>query len=98
VFLGADLPAAEIAEAAAQHAASAVFLSAAQGVNREALERDCATLRLAVGVDIPIVAGGAGFDPVPTTVLGLCDLSALDEWARGRAASSWLSRVVKTYS
>jgi methylmalonyl-CoA mutase cobalamin-binding subunit len=98
VFLGADLPATEIAEAAAQHAASAVVLSAARGVDREGLERDCAALRLAIGLDIPIVAGGAGFDPFPTTVLGFYDLSALDEWARGQAASSWLPRVARTYS
>jgi DNA-binding transcriptional MerR regulator len=86
VYLGADLPANEIAEAVTQHAARAVVLSAAQGADVGRLQTECTVLRSALGDDFPIVAGGAGFREI-TAVSVLEDLHALNEWAASLCAS-----------
>ena len=80
VYLGADLPAREIAEAVAQHAASAVALSAAQGTDQSRLASECAELRADLGPDFPIVAGGRGFDGIDAVTV-LRDLDKLGSWA-----------------
>jgi DNA-binding transcriptional MerR regulator/methanogenic corrinoid protein MtbC1 len=82
VFLGADLPAPEIAQAVHQHAARAAVLSAAKGADRQRLEEECVALHTALGHDACIVAGGGGFEPAPAGVLGIYDLDELDQWAR----------------
>jgi methanogenic corrinoid protein MtbC1 len=82
VFLGADLPAHEIAQAVHQHAARAAVLSAACGADQQRVHEECAALRTALGHDACIIAGGGGFAPAPTGVLGIYDLGELDQWAR----------------
>ena len=47
VFLGASVPAREIAQAVEHHAAAAVVLSAATGLDRSALQREMTELRAA---------------------------------------------------
>ena len=82
VFLGADLPAQEIAQAVHQHAARAVVLSAARGADAQRIVDECAALHEGLGHDACIIAGGGGFQPAPTGVLGIYDLHELDQWAR----------------
>jgi methanogenic corrinoid protein MtbC1 len=88
VYLGPDIPAEEIAQAVAQHAAQAVVLSAALGVERERAYAECDVLRRALGPQFPILAGGRGFDVPPSSVLRLEGLEALDLWAREFALRS----------
>lgn len=86
VYLGADLPAGEIAEAVTQHAARAVVLSAAAGTDTGRLAAECTILRNALGDEFPIVAGGGGFrDLAMVSVLN--DLQTLDRWAASFCAS-----------
>jgi len=82
VFLGADLPAQEIAQAVHQHAARAAVLSAARGADQQRLAEESSNLQVSLGHDACIVAGGAGFEPAPAGVLGIYDLQELDQWAR----------------
>jgi len=82
VFLGADLPAQEIAQAVHQHAARAAVLSAARGADHLRLHEECRALQGALGHDACIIAGGGGFEPPPAGVLGIYDLQELDQWAR----------------
>lgn len=80
VFLGADSPPGEIARALQQHGAQAAVLSAAAGVDRPCLERDVDALRAVLGPTVPIVAGGAGFQPPLRTVLTVTSLHELVSW------------------
>jgi DNA-binding transcriptional MerR regulator len=80
VYLGADLPALEIAEAVTQHAARAVVLSAASGSDSTRLTAECATLREALGPEFPIIAGGAGFRAIASVTV-LSDFQHLERWA-----------------
>jgi methanogenic corrinoid protein MtbC1 len=82
VYLGADVPAPEIAHSVAQHGARAIVLSAAVGVAHERLQLECRALRTAVGADLPIIVGGAGFDRPPSQLTHLAGLPELDDWAR----------------
>jgi methanogenic corrinoid protein MtbC1 len=82
VFLGGDLPAAEIGRAALEHAARACLLSAARGADAARVAHECAELRAALGPEFAILAGGEGFVAGPSTVAHLQSLSALDRWAR----------------
>ncbi len=85
VFLGASTPADDVASAAKRQGARAIALSAARGTARAPLAREVAALRRAVGSAIPIVVGGAGFDPPPPGVLFKADFAELNRWARGLA-------------
>jgi methanogenic corrinoid protein MtbC1 len=82
VYLGADVPAAEIAQSVAQHGARAVVLSAARSMAREQLLLECRSLRTSLGAELPIVVGGDGFEHPPEGVTLLPDLRLLDSWAR----------------
>ncbi|MET0385032.1 MAG: cobalamin B12-binding domain-containing protein [Polyangiales bacterium] len=97
-YLGGDLPALEIAKAIVHHGAGAVVLSAACGAEPTLLAQECAELRAALGPEVAIVVGGGGFEQVPAGVLGLGDLSALDEWARGFAREAARQSARQTYS
>jgi MerR family transcriptional regulator, light-induced transcriptional regulator len=88
VYLGADLPATEIAQAAVQHAARAVVLSAALGLRHSAANATCDALRAALGPEFPIVVGGRGFSDPPSHVTHLANLAELDRWARALAVPS----------
>jgi methanogenic corrinoid protein MtbC1 len=83
VYLGANLPASELASAIEQHAARGALLSAARGTPREALHEHCQQLRDAVGSELTILVGGAGFEVVPPAAIGLQSLHSLNSWARG---------------
>lgn len=65
LFLGANLPAAEIADAAHRRDVSCVCLSALTG-RKAALERHLKELRTALSADIGIWIGGAAYGPVST--------------------------------
>jgi len=80
VFLGADVPPSEIARALAHHSAEAVALSAAAGGDRARLERDVIALRAELGPDVPIVAGGDGFQPSLPTLITMQRLRDLVAW------------------
>jgi methanogenic corrinoid protein MtbC1 len=86
VYLGADLPASEIAEAVTQHAARAIVLSAAMGTDSARLSAECDTLRAALGPDFPIVAGGAGFQAADSVVV-LESFQRLERWAEAFCAA-----------
>jgi DNA-binding transcriptional MerR regulator len=86
VYLGADLPAHEVAEAVTQHAARAVVLSAAQGSDRARVAAECATLRDSLGPEFPIVAGGVGFSGIAGVTV-LEDFQLLERWV-GRFTAS----------
>jgi methanogenic corrinoid protein MtbC1 len=81
VYLGGDLPASEIAQAVVQHSARVAVLSAARGVDRTSVERECAALRSELGYEFTIIAGGEGFEATPPAVTRLESLTALDRWA-----------------
>ena len=85
VFLGADLPAAEIARAVEHHGAAAVLLSAAGGTDRDRLEREVAALRQQLPASVPIVGGGDGFGPATAGAIAVDSLAALAEWLMARA-------------
>jgi methanogenic corrinoid protein MtbC1 len=84
VFLGADAPPAEIARAVQHHSAEAAVLSAAAGVDRVRLARDADALRAELGPAVPIVAGGAGFQPPLPSVLTVSTLRDLVAWLAAR--------------
>ncbi|MET0595247.1 MAG: cobalamin-dependent protein [Polyangiaceae bacterium] len=85
IFLGANTPVADVVRSVGEYAADAVALSAALGANRKALERDVKTLVKALPRGLPIVVGGAGFEPPPAGVLLRSELSELVTWTRGIA-------------
>jgi DNA-binding transcriptional MerR regulator len=86
VYLGADLPAIEIAEAVMQHAARAIVLSAATGTDAARLVAECAALRAALGPEFPILAGGGGFEGAASVTV-LPDFQQLERWVEGFTAS-----------
>jgi len=81
VYLGADLPAAEIVQAAVQHGARAVVLSAAEGAIAAHLALECEEITTALGPEFPVLVGGVGFAMSPACVTRLDGLQALDRWA-----------------
>jgi methanogenic corrinoid protein MtbC1 len=82
VYLGADLPASELAFAARYHEAAVIVLSATCGAAQSRIWQECADLRRVAGSNSEIVVGGAGFPEAPPDTLRLEDLFALDEWAQ----------------
>lgn len=83
IFLGANTPVEDVVRSVGEQAADAVALSAALGVNRKALERDVKTLVRALPRGVPVVVGGAGFEPPPPGVLLRSELADLVTWTRG---------------
>jgi DNA-binding transcriptional MerR regulator/methylmalonyl-CoA mutase cobalamin-binding subunit len=86
VFLGADAPTPEIARAVGHHAAAAVILSAAEGVDRTRLTREIGALRAGLPESVPIVAGGQGFQPPVAGTVAVASLSELVRWFERRAS------------
>jgi MerR family transcriptional regulator, light-induced transcriptional regulator len=86
VYLGADLPANEVVEAVMQHSARAVVLSAALGIDADRLTLECGALRMALGPDFPVLAGGAGFLGI-SVVTRLEDFQSLERWAQTFSAA-----------
>jgi methanogenic corrinoid protein MtbC1 len=87
VYLGADLPAREIAAAVSQREAAAVVLSAALGVDGVRLADEVAELRGALGPNFPIVGGGRGFRSVEHVLL-MDNFQTLEAWAQKIAQRS----------
>ncbi|HET8937378.1 MAG TPA: hypothetical protein VFN67_28240, partial [Polyangiales bacterium] len=73
----------ELASAIEQHGARGTLLSAARGTPKESLDEQCQQLREAVGAELTILVGGAGFVDVPSAAIGLPSLRSLSTWARG---------------
>jgi DNA-binding transcriptional MerR regulator/methylmalonyl-CoA mutase cobalamin-binding subunit len=83
VYLGADLPADELANAVQQHAARVALMSAASGKDAEQLRQHCVTLRDTLGAEVTIIVGGSGFVEASTPgTLEMQSLRALSDWAR----------------
>jgi methanogenic corrinoid protein MtbC1 len=76
LFLGASLPAGEIAEAAHQREVSHVCLSALTG-RKAALQRHLQALRSALSPDIEIWIGGAAYANL-ASIAGVCFMSTMD--------------------
>lgn len=87
VYLGADLPAREIADSVTQHAARALVLSAALGVDAQRVSAEVGVLRSALGAEFPILAGGQGFLGIEQ-VLTIEDFPGLQRWFAGSARKS----------
>ena len=83
VFLGANTPPREIADAVTQFGAQAVVLSAALSHRPNTHDQDAAALRDALPASVPIVVGGSGFSATTPAVRKLETFEALETWARG---------------
>jgi MerR family transcriptional regulator, light-induced transcriptional regulator len=82
VYLGANLPTQELANAVQQHAARLALMSAAAGTQSEPLHAECVELRALLGPEVTIVVGGGGFVTAPPSITTLNSLRALSSWAR----------------
>ena len=82
VFLGANTPVDDVVRTVGEQSADAVALSAALGTNRKALDRNVRALVRALPRGIPVVVGGAGFEPPPPGVVLRSELTDLLSWAR----------------
>lgn len=82
VYLGASLPARELADAIEQHRAPLALLSAARGAHALELQDYCHALRSAVGSELTLLVGGGGFAEVPPAPEGFQSLQALNRWAQ----------------
>lgn len=87
VFLGANLPAPEIAEAARLSKAAAIALSVVSLASADA-QRELARIRKAVPTSIDVLVGGrgsAGLKRLPTGIRALRSLEDLESWLDARA-------------
>lgn len=84
IFLGANTPVDDVVRAVGEQGAGAVALSAALGVNRKAQGRDVRALVRALSRGVPVVVGGAGFEPPPPGVV-MSELGDLVTFAQGLA-------------
>lgn len=82
IYLGASLPADELASAVDNHAARLALMSAARGTHSGELRDHCQALRAAVGNEVTILVGGGGFADVPADAVGFNSLRALNAWAQ----------------
>jgi DNA-binding transcriptional MerR regulator/methylmalonyl-CoA mutase cobalamin-binding subunit len=84
-YLGADLPASEIADAARNVGADAVAISVVQSGRAKEAERDLAELRALLDPQVPIVVGGAAarlLSRLPAGVQAWQDLGSFGELRR----------------
>jgi hypothetical protein len=72
----------DVTLAVREREARAVALSAAAGVNRKPLERDVKALLRALPREVPVVVGGAGFEPPPPGVRHQSELGDFAKWVR----------------
>lgn len=82
VYLGANLPASELANAVEHHGARITLLSAARGTHPDELRGQFQALRSALASDVTILVGGGGFADVPPAAVGFQSLRALNLWAQ----------------
>jgi methanogenic corrinoid protein MtbC1 len=81
LFLGANIPVADVAFAAERHAARGVALSVAEGYAGD-LEREVATLEERLSRGVSVVVGGAGGAGAARVAQVMNRFSDLQEWAR----------------
>ena len=86
IYLGANLPASELASAIEHHAARLALLSAARGTHSNVLLEHYETLRAALGDEVSILVGGSGFADIPAAAVGFQSLRALNAWAQSLLA------------
>lgn len=87
VMLGVDLPAAELAAAALEHACAAVGVSVSLGHGTPEHTHQIADLRARLPVGMPLLVGGLGARAAVRGVEGvelMIDLEDLEAWARQR--------------
>ncbi|HVZ32403.1 MAG TPA: MerR family transcriptional regulator [Polyangiaceae bacterium] len=84
VFLGANIPVADVAFAADRHAARGVALSVAEGYPGD-LEREAASLKERTSRGVSLVMGGAGSRAAARFAKVMNRFSDLQDWARGLA-------------
>jgi DNA-binding transcriptional MerR regulator/methylmalonyl-CoA mutase cobalamin-binding subunit len=84
VYLGANLPAVELAHAVAHHGARLTLMSAARGSHPDELRAQYEALRSALASDVTILVGGGGFAEVPPAAVGFQSLRALNSWAQAQ--------------
>ena len=77
VFLGADVPVDEIAEAAAEHLARAVVLSASAASDPKATQRAVRSLLGLLPRGVTVLVGGSGFEVAETRARRLPDFASL---------------------
>lgn len=87
IYLGADTPVVDIADAANGQHAAAVCISVSVAANRFVAVRDLSTLRAQVAPEISLVVGGRGAPEGLPQILVVSDLDALMEWGQNIAAS-----------
>lgn len=93
VYLGANLPADELARAVKHARADAIALSIVYPENDPAIDGELRALRAAIPADIPIVVGGSGAPSyaAATAAIGavaFTSLAGLRQWLRGRAVTA----------
>lgn len=82
VFLGANVPVADIVRATEHHTAEAALLSAAEGSDDAKLHDDLRELRHALPAGVTLVARGRGVLTVPLGVTRLRSFEELASWVR----------------
>ena len=85
IFLGANTRVEDVALAVRDRNARAVALSAAAGVNRKPLERAVKALLRTLPREVPVVVGGAGFEPPLAGVRHQSELADFAQWVRNLA-------------
>ena len=87
LFLGANMPPQDAAQAARLSGAVAVLVSVSRAIEPTAVRRQLYELRLALGDDIAIVVGGAGAPASYDTIVSPGSLDALADWATNLSKS-----------
>jgi methylmalonyl-CoA mutase cobalamin-binding subunit len=91
VYLGTDMPPAELAALAADLPAAHVALSISSAADAQATLRHLRRLRQLLPEGIGIVVGGRGAPAAKPGVAVMADFDALDAWAREAAARPTLA-------
>ena len=87
LFLGANMPPQDAAQAARMSGAVAVLVSISRVIEPPTVRRQLYELRLALGDDVVIVAGGRGAPTRYDSVVSLGSLDALAGWATNLSKS-----------
>lgn len=85
VLLGANTPAAEVADAAIYQSAEAVLLSTAIGMDQARLQAELAELLRLLPESVPLLVGGKGYSNSLEAVIHLERLRDLEAWLSARA-------------
>jgi methanogenic corrinoid protein MtbC1 len=91
VYLGPNVPTAELAVLAADLPAAYVALSISSAADAQATSRHLRRLRQLLPAEVALVIGGQGAPAAKTGVTVVADFDALDAWARQIAARSGIA-------